>query len=434
MNKIIIVYPGSDPHRNKPETNTGISNYVPLVSITVAQHYREKGINVEVLNARRYTLRGTLLRLKKSKADKVGISVNTHSLYESVIITQEAQKQGKKVIWGGIHPRLYPKQCLEIADEVVTTDLSTKSILPAYDLLNDIEYYIPRTHYTGTDYRVLDMQLTRGCPYRCSFCINPILHEKKYIVPNVSKALKEINALIEKYNLNHIYFMDENFFVKKDFTKKIIEGLPEGVTFTANCRANYFKHFDEGMKTLLAEKCTFLSIGAESGVQRILNLIKKDITVEDIMNANLTCKELGIMPSFSFMAGLPTETISEMKQTMKFIVKLHDDNPDMYYTAQQPFRVYPGCEIYDNLKEEGKLKEPQSVLEWIQSEYDTRSGFLDEKTESFMKNMIFYSSKARRPGRTPFGKTLYKTANARINHDAYNFPIERIVTEAIWKQ
>jgi radical SAM superfamily enzyme YgiQ (UPF0313 family) len=136
------------------------------------------------------------------------------------------------------------------------------------------------------------------------------------------------------------------------------------------------------------------------------------------------CHELNIMPNFSFMIGIPTETIEEMKQTMKFILKLKSKNPLFYYTPQQPFRPYPGCELYDYLKKGKFIKEPKSMDGWINFNYENELTWFDEKTKKFINKLVFYSGKARMPGTKLKSKAAYKIANFRINHDFYIANIE----------
>lgn len=414
--RILLVNPSSSPYpfRKEPELTTEISNYAPLAILTVAQYYREQGHHVEVMDSRSYWAKDVVPEMEKKLEgmDALGLSVNTYTIHESIILSKHAKSLGKKVIWGGVHPRLYPEQCLELADNVVTKDLQPKSIIPAYDLI-PFHHYTHRIHKNGLEYQVLDLQLTRGCPYRCAFCINPLLHNKFYSMPPVSKIVKAINEFAETYMLTHINFLDENFFVNQGYTRKIIEALPEGVTFTADCRANYFKTFDDNMKELLKEKFIMLSIGAESGSQRVLDYIRKDITLDDIRLANRVCKNAGVIPNFSFMAGIPTETIEEMKQTMGFILELKRNNKNMYYTPQQPFRPYPGCELYNDLKDHGMIDEPDNLEGWIQFAYEDSMPWLDGKTHEFMKSLIYWSAKARGSGTRKSG-VMKKAANLKL--------------------
>ena len=422
---MLLINPSLDPFRKSPEKGDDISNYVPLSIITVAQFYREQGRKVKVLDSRLYSSEDfvKLLKSEVMNHNTVGISVNTYTIHESYVITKLLKSLGKKVIWGGVHPRLYPEQCKSIADEIITIDLKPRSLIPAYDLL-DIEKYIKRVHKDNRIYRVLDIQFTRGCPYRCAFCINPIFHGKKYTIPDIEDSKSAVKYIIEKYKLNHIVFLDENFFVNKNFATQIIKSLPKGVTFTADCRANYFEAFSPKLKSLLREKCKMLFIGAESGVQRILNLIKKDITVEDIWNANEECIDMNIIPNMSFIIGLPTETIDEMKQTMDFMMSLRNRNPLFYYIPQQPFRPYPGCEIYDELKKKGFIKEPKKIEEWIKYIYEDSMPWIDSSTFSFLKKLVFYSSKARRMGNNTKSRIAYHISNFRIKNNLFLLPIE----------
>lgn len=93
--------------------------------------------------------------------------------------------------------------------------------------------------------------------------------------------------------------------------------------------------------------------------------------------------------------------------------------------AQQPFRPYPGSQLYSDLKEQGMIEEPKTTSEWIGFNYDNYMPWLDNKTYEFMRNLTFYSSKMSYVGRTVYGKILNKISIARGRMGIYSVPIER---------
>ena len=98
--------------------------------------------------------------------------------------------------------------------------------------------------------------------------------------------------------------------------------------------------------------CWAILFGAESGVQKNLNTIRKGITLEQIRTAVKAAKDVGIRVSTPFMFGIPGETFEEGLQTIEFAIEL---NPDIAnFHAITPF---PGTELYDNLDKYGTMSE-----------------------------------------------------------------------------
>ena len=98
--------------------------------------------------------------------------------------------------------------------------------------------------------------------------------------------------------------------------------------------------------------CWAVLFGAESGVQKNLNTIRKGTTLEQIRSAVRAAQDVGLKVSTPFMFGIPGETFEEGLQTIEFAVKL---NPDMAnFHAITPF---PGTYLYDNLERFGAISE-----------------------------------------------------------------------------
>lgn len=96
--------------------------------------------------------------------------------------------------------------------------------------------------------------------------------------------------------------------------------------------------------------CHVIYIGVESGSQRILNLLKKGIRLEQVIKAVKWLKEAGMEITASYVIGTPGETKEEVERTIKFAVKLDTDFAQ--FTAMTP---YPGTEVYEYAKREGLL-------------------------------------------------------------------------------
>jgi len=113
--------------------------------------------------------------------------------------------------------------------------------------------------------------------------------------------------------------------------------------------------------------CWSIHYGIESGSQRLLDLIQKDVTIKQIKDALVLTKKAGIEIKAFFMIGLPTETRMESLQTLKFMKEV---NPDwVQVTITVP---YPGTKLYEMAKKSGTLKS----LKW--DDYQTWAGWSDK--------------------------------------------------------
>ena len=91
-----------------------------------------------------------------------------------------------------------------------------------------------------------------------------------------------------------------------------------------------------------------ISVGFESGSQRILDLIKKDTTVEQNIEAGEIIRKFGSKIYANYMIGLPWETKEDMQATVRMADKIDAEMPSWAY-----FTPYPGCELGDRCIKEG---------------------------------------------------------------------------------
>ena len=137
-----------------------------------------------------------------------------------------------------------------------------------------------------------------------------------------------------------------------------------------------------------------LHIGAESGSQRMLDLMRKDITVEQTMEVNKRLKGFsGIIPTYNFFSGIPTETKEDIKCSTDLILKLIKENPNCLITAYNQFTPYPGTELFDLAVYHG-LRPPQELEEWIdfdQGAFASNSPWLTNKRKKLL-NMLYIAT------------------------------------------
>jgi len=199
--------------------------------------------------------------------------------------------------------------------------------------------------------RTLNIITSRGCPYRCAYCSSPQIFGQSFRYLSTEKVMEEIRELLRVHGADSLQFYDETFTVNR---KRVIELcdtiIGEGLRFEWSCftRANLVDR--ELLQKMRQAGCYLIFFGLESGVQRLIDLIKKDITLEQSREAVRLCKETGIQTWCSFILGLPSETEEESWQTIRFAIEL---DPDF---VQFPiFMPWPGTDLYDIAKEHGTI-------------------------------------------------------------------------------
>lgn len=380
------------------------SNPQPSIGLAyIASILRDNGFNVSVLDAYVSQLgMGEILdEIEFRNVDLIGISVLTTSFDVVSEIIKHIRKQlpQMKIVLGNMHASLFCDEILNdnLADfiihregeytmlELVKTlqngddprkvngisfrddghithtpvrpfinDLD-RLPFPAWDLFPLGSYHTdPRTEVISGKTETLILA-TRGCPNACTFCSSRTERSlgSKYRMRNPENIADEMEYMYEHYQSRVFSFMDMAFPLKKShamavFSEIISRGLNKKIAWVTECRV---KPLDLETLTRMRESgCIRMNFGIESGSDRILKLLKKGFTTDDVRRAVNLAKEAGIKVDGMFMMGLPTETDQEIRATIDFAIELN-----VRYAIFNIFVPYPGCELYDILSAQGKI-------------------------------------------------------------------------------
>jgi len=492
--KVILVYPSSSPDIESGEIDFDRYKSVPIGILNIATWLDHNGYDVKVIDGRAYTKKETLERLKKELhgALCIAFGITTVQIKHGLHLSEYIRKADGNIpiIWGGIHPTMFPVQTIQdklvdyvlygeveypLLDLIKFIEGKKKSIddvkglvykkdgqivinpmhpginpnelpVPKYELL-DINRYIEREFLTNLGkirkMRALDINTSRGCPYRCNFCPNTMDVFKRYRVQSLDRVFKLIDHLVETYKLDHIWFCDELFFVEKNKVRAIAEHLIEknyNITWESNARVDQFNDrlLDDELLALIKKSgCFALRMGMESGSNRILKLMKKDCVVDDVTKAVQQCEKYGIIPIGNFIIGFPTETREEMITTAKLILKLKDMSPNGLFYSPGLLRPYPGTEIYEYAKQYGGFDEPKSLREWANKEIDVGL-FVNPRDLRWIKDpewllnfqVYFYvltvmkTHELMKKHLSPAWKLAGKISEFRLKHNFWKFSLE----------
>lgn len=323
----------------------------------------------------------------------VGLSAMTHMVCDAARLAEAIRRRwpGAKMVLGGFHASFLPERTLRefpVFDYVVVGE----SEIAFHDLTLAViagknpgiiagvasrrasgepqvngrgmiaatldEFGMPAWHLFDpavmkAHCSALGVMTLRGCPFSCNFCSRPYGQKVRRRTPRL--VVDELQLGVEKFGVTNFYFHDETFTVNKPHTVEVCKNiiarkLHTRITWNATMHANTADL--EMMKLIKAAGCEFLTFGVESGNERIMAAMKKNVTKEKIVRAVRLCKEADIKFHANFILGHPHETVWTALDSLRFMVKLN--------ALESPIGVmvpYPGTEIWDMaVKGEGGYK------------------------------------------------------------------------------
>jgi radical SAM superfamily enzyme YgiQ (UPF0313 family) len=195
--------------------------------------------------------------------------------------------------------------------------------------------------------RVIPISMGRSCPFECTFCCHS--SGPKYRRRSIDNALNELVYLYKKYKFNFLFIYDELFALRKEKVmefcskiKKLKTDFDMDFDWTCDLRVN--EADEEMLGEMKKAGCSFIGYGLESANQKVLNSMKKRITVKQMAKAIKMTDETGIGVQGNFILGDPAETEESIKETKEFF-----DN----YCADLMINFnyltpYPGSEVFQS--------------------------------------------------------------------------------------
>lgn len=232
----------------------------------------------------------------------------------------------------------------------------------AQSLINNLdELPIPSRHLFPMDRyhsssqlrgrHTVHMMSSRGCPFRCSYCTSHMTFGKTFRYHSLQRVIQEMLILRDTYGADTIQFYDETFTLNRNRVIQLCEEIiRQKIKLLWACFTRVNVVDDEMLHKMKQAGCYQIFYGVEAASQRLLDVIKKDITLEQVKNAFRLTKEAGIETLASFMIGLPTETQEESYKTIDFAIDIDAD-----YAQWQKTTPFPGTELYDIAQKHGTI-------------------------------------------------------------------------------
>lgn len=389
------------------------SHAMPLGLMYLAAVLEKAGHQAKVLDTDRLKLSWDQLeeRFKTENPDVLGISgtsLSMPALHESVRVAKKSIPDAK-IIVGGFGPTLEPEKtlrenefidllCIREAEETIIElidvwqnrkDLKDvkgvfyrdrgeivktedrppildldKIPFPAYHLIEpSFEKYVGiHKDYEGMNRPIIMMFASRGCPHRCIFCS---LGQKAVRWHSPKRVVDEIELYVKKYKAESIQLYDDEFIgmsVRQnqwlveicDEIKK--RGL-DNIGYLAQGRCSQFVEL-EILKKMKETGFCWIWWGVESGSQKVLDGIKKDIKVENVIRTFALARQAGIKSLMFIMTGFPEEREEDVKKTAELIARVKPDEIRIHIATP-----LPGSEMWRILKE-GEMIEDYDFLHY----------------------------------------------------------------------
>lgn len=409
IKRILLVNPPIDIGKTYGQIAEFSSVTAPVWACYIASILEKDGYDVDILDAEAEKLDfdTTIKRIVDYHPDLVGFSCMTSKVVDAHTIAKSIKEilPGVLIVAGGPHISAVPDRTLDefpffdilvVGEGEITTrelvnalnkKLDLKEIdgifyrdqnnqkfhtkprqrvrnldelpFPAYDKLPELKKYYWPYFNNVQGYPAFSLISSRGCPFQCKFCDRKVFgnsftkHSPKYFA-------ELIDQMVNKYGIKYLVFDDDNMTLDKNYLFGILDELKARkikVPFTCESRVDTVD--DEKLERLRKSGCKEIMYGIESGSPRILELMNKQVTTDQIREAIKMTKKHGISTFGYFMLGFPGETEESMKETVGFIKELK-----LFDVAVQPFVPFPGSDIYDYAVNHGTLEGRGKGQEW----------------------------------------------------------------------
>ncbi len=260
-----------------------------------------------------------------------------------------------------------------------------------FSLFEESRFFRPMQ---GKIFRMIPIEIDRGCPYHCTFCAAPSLRElymknasgKYYRIKTVARIIEELVHQVKTYKAEYIFFNSETFLIMSDekfrtFAEEYIESV--NLPFWCQSRIETISEF----KIALLEKmgCDRISVGIEQGNEEFRKtVLKKKFTNQEVINAFKILKNHRIPITVNNMLGFPGETRELIFDTIRLNRMINIDSTNCF-----AFKPYHGTHLRDVAIRDGYLKDTGNIHSILKSSFDMPQ-LSKEEIEGLLRTFPMY--------------------------------------------
>jgi radical SAM superfamily enzyme YgiQ (UPF0313 family) len=317
---------------------------------------------------------------------------------------------------------------LDSAPEIPYNLVPTDKYLPAYNGR--------KTFYIET---------SRGCPFKCGYCYNSVFNRGAWRAQSPDRVRERLIRAKEEFGANSVYFVDDNFFADKQRGLDIASILMDlrmdwqlqGVDIQS-----VKKMTPENLTLLKKSGLVRISIGVESGSDRVRRFLGKSFSNSDVYESISTLKEFGFIVFCSFMCDIPTETFPELRESVEMALKATRLHSNLRVSPFYRHVPSPGTRIFEASVKAGRPA-PSKIEGWgsISFDWDENINVDDSSRFPFQRlhmATLFCDRKSREYSSSPafrFLAAIYRPiARFRLKRMFFGFMPEAVIFEKFLKR
>jgi radical SAM superfamily enzyme YgiQ (UPF0313 family) len=326
---------------------------LPLLAALTPPHWRVRIVDEEI---------APLRPVRFGRPDVVGITTLVSNAQRAFELAARFRAQGIPVVLGGPHVTTNVAEALEHADAVVVgeaesvwarclADAEAGRLGRRYEAAEWTTFRhspIPRWDLVDTS-KILTcgVQVSRGCPNQCDFCLVRTLVGRKQRYREIDDVIAEIRAV----PVGQIAFADDNLTANKRYARALFERLVP-LKRSWSCQAGIDGALDRELVAWMAQSgCESVLIGFESlDPASLKEACKPHNPVERYEEAVSNLHQAGIHVAGSFVVGFDSDTLETFDRIYEFV---HRAN--LSYVMLNTLYAYPGSDLHERLKAEGRL-------------------------------------------------------------------------------
>ena len=254
-------------------------------------------------------------------------------------------------------------------------------------------------------YRLHSISTARGCPYTCSFCADRRFWDGKVRRRSVDNVIEELRLLKDTYKINFVDFVDGTFTFDRKYLQTFCNTMIDRkLNIKWRCTARYDNLNEDLLQLMKQANCSGLYFGLESGSDRVLKAINKEINVEKIIKVSKMVYNSGIPSATSILLGIPGEGKEDIEETLKLMKEFKTDIFDVF-----SYTPLAGSLLYDSMSEEDKKN-----IDWGKVGYKSFDNYFSKSISH--DDLISYRSEAYEIANNVRKKTIVRLGARMFFH------------------
>lgn len=393
-----------DPHERQV-----MKPYPPLGILYLSAYLKTQGFAVGVFDGTFRAKVDFAALVQSERPPVVGLYTNLMTKFNVLEAMRICKAAGATVVLGGPEPPQYAEAYLERGADVIVVgegELTLAELLPrlaqkgAHDLAGvagivyrdgdgQVQRNPPRPYIADLDAMpmpdraAIDMRryvetwrthhgagsasliCARGCPFHCTWCSHTVFGEshRRRSPQNVAA---EVEFLRDEYQPDMLWYADDVFTIHQRWFFRYADELQRrGIRIPFECISRADRLNGQVIARLAEMGCFRVWIGSESGSQRILDAMRREVSVEEVQNASRLARQYGIEVGMFIMLGFEGEQVSDLEATVAHLKK---SAPDLFLTTVS----YPikGTPYYQQVA--GQVLEPGAWEQWSDRDLSVR--------------------------------------------------------------